>query len=196
MTAADVSLADQKAELRTRMRARRAALPPADRAAFSASATDRLLLLREVGAARTAFVFHSFGSEISTGALIEALAQRGRALALPVLAGGVLQAAAYRLGDPLAPSSYGAEEPARHEFVDPADLDLIVAPGLAFDPQGWRLGYGGAYYDGFLRRTRPDAARVGFGFDFQVTEAVPHGPRDERLHAVVTEVRTLRVGAR
>jgi 5-formyltetrahydrofolate cyclo-ligase len=177
------------------MRAMRSAMPIAERSARSAAAADRLLALDEVRAARTAFVFNSFGSEISTEGLIDALASRGVALALPRLKDGALEAVPYRPGDPLGRASYGALEPGDLPSVDPRDVDLVVAPGLAFDGYGYRLGYGGGYYDGFLRRPGVRAARIGFGFDAQIVERVPRDERDERLDAVVSELRVLRAPA-
>ena len=148
--------------------------------------------LPEVAAARVAFVFNAFGSEIATASLIERLAGNGVQVRLPRLEDGVLEAVPYRPGDPLGRSSYGALEPTGGGAADPSDVDLVVAPGLAFDPNGYRLGYGGGYYDTFLRRAGRHAARIGFGFDQQIVEAVPHDGRDERMDAVVSDLRVLR----
>jgi 5-formyltetrahydrofolate cyclo-ligase len=187
-----VRLDDEKIALRTRMRHLRSALPEPLRERLSAAAVERLLALPELERASTAFVFRSFGSEISTIALLDRLADRGVRLALPVLRAGTLEAVTYRPGDPLVPSGYGPMEPRERTSVSPAKIDLVVAPGLAFDPLGYRLGYGGGYYDAFLRDARVDAARVGLGFDLQVVTSVPHGERDQRLDMVVTDARVLR----
>jgi 5-formyltetrahydrofolate cyclo-ligase len=190
-----MTIADEKAELRRRMRAIRAAIPDAERAAQSEAAADRLLTLPEASAAQLAFVFNAFGSEIATGRLIERLAGRGVDLALPRLIGGLLEPVAYRPGDPVAPSTYGALEPRDGEPVDPDAIDLVVTPGLAFDTNGYRVGYGGGYYDGFFRRAATKAARIGLCFDVQIVDAVPHDDRDEPLHAVVSELRVVRATA-
>ena len=185
-------LAEEKSELRRRMRELRSAVPEAERLRRSAEAALLLLSTPEAERAGTAFVFHSFGSEISTANVIEELSVRGVRLALPVLTDGTLMAAAYRPGDPLVASGYGALEPRERRAIEPSAFDLIVVPGLAFDPAGHRLGYGGGYFDGFLPRARRDAARIGFGFELQVVPEVPHDSRDERLDAVVTEGRVIR----
>jgi len=62
-----------------------------------------------------------------------------------------------------------------------------VIPGLAFDRDGFRLGYGGGFYDRYVRRTRPEALRVGVCFSEQVVEDVPHGDADERVDRIVTQ---------
>ena len=64
--------------------------------------------------------------------------------------------------------------------------DLLFVPLLAFDHEGWRLGYGGGYYDRTLAAL-PCARAIGFGFSCQQVEAVPHGPFDRPLAAIVTE---------
>jgi 5-formyltetrahydrofolate cyclo-ligase len=186
-----MTVGQEKIELRRRMRAVRASIPEAEREARSKDAADRLLALPEAAALRLAFLFNAFGSEIATDGLIRRLADRGVDLALPRLIGGVLEAVAYRPGDAVGPSSYGALEPQRGHPVDPHDIDVVVTPGLAFDAQGYRLGYGGGYYDGFFRRAGTVAARIGFGFDAQIVDAVPHDMRDERLDAVVSELRVV-----
>lgn len=72
-------------------------------------------------------------------------------------------------------------------------VDLFVIPGLAFDRRGGRLGYGRGYYDRFLAESRPDAHRIALAFDAQVLDEVPMGPRDQRVHLVVTEGAVYRV---
>lgn len=68
-------------------------------------------------------------------------------------------------------------------------VDLVVVPGLAFDPMGHRLGRGGGYYDRFLPRLRRQAVTVGVCFDEQVVDLVPTDPHDWRLQYVVTPTR-------
>jgi 5-formyltetrahydrofolate cyclo-ligase len=190
-----VTIADEKAALRRLMKDRRAGIPESERIRRSHDASGRLLSLPEVDGIAMAFVFRSFGAEISTEPVIQGLAERGVALAMPILVDGELEAAAYRVGDALVASTYGALEPVVRATVEPERVDLVVTPGLAFDGRGYRLGYGGAYYDRFLARTRADAARVGFCFDKQVVEAVPRGDGDVPVRVVVTDSRVLRVVA-
>jgi 5-formyltetrahydrofolate cyclo-ligase len=188
-----VTVADDKRALRERMRALRAAVPPDERAAMSAEIERRLLALPETRAASCVFVFRSFGSEVGTHGLIEHLAASDRRVAIPVLADGELRAAAYVLGDPLVPSGYGAMEPGQRTLVDPSDVGLIVLPGLAFDRNGFRLGYGGGYYDRYLHRSGPDIPRVAVAFHQQVLDRVPHDDRDERVDTGVTDREVIRV---
>jgi 5-formyltetrahydrofolate cyclo-ligase len=88
---------------------------------------------------------------------------------------------------------YGAMVPAVGVWLKPL---LLITPLLAFDAEGWRLGYGGGFYDRTLARLR--AARrtvaVGFAYSAQQVGAVPREPTDQRLDAVVTERGLMPVG--
>lgn len=75
--------------------------------------------------------------------------------------------------------------------VDPEAIDIVLVPGVAFDRYGGRIGYGGGYYDRFLRTT--PALRVGVTYDICcVTDALPCTETDERMHWVVTPTQMLR----
>lgn len=178
----------EKAQVRASMRALRDAMPAEERARLSDRIAARLRDLLDRLAPRTVMVFSSFGSEVSTQGIIEALLEAGRRVALPAVAGHEMRAAPFRFGDPLQTARYGAAEPASAAEVPPDAIDVIVVPGLAFDRRGYRVGYGRGYYDRFLVRTRPDAPRIGIAFDAQVVEAVPHGDADQPVDAIVTEV--------
>jgi 5-formyltetrahydrofolate cyclo-ligase len=81
-------------------------------------------------------------------------------------------------------------EPALRTEVPPEEIDVVVAPGLAFDREGNRLGYGGGHYDRFLDRLG-DAARVVIGFHAQLVGSVPSGPNDRRVDLIVTDHETV-----
>lgn len=173
------------------MRAARAAIDPQERSRLAAEVERRLLALPEMADAGTVLLFYSFGSEVDTSGVAEHVHRMGKRLLLPYLEAGGMEAAEVRPGDPLAPSTYGPKEPGRRVAVETGDVDLVITPGLAFDRRGRRLGYGGGYYDRYLARLRPDAARVGIGFSTQVVEEVPAGPTDERVHLVVTDAEVI-----
>ena len=81
-------------------------------------------------------------------------------------------------------------------LVDPATIDVVIVPGSAFDRAGGRMGYGGGFYDTFLTRLRPDARRIGIGFDLQVVERVPREAHDLCVDLIVTETRAIETGCR
>jgi len=86
---------------------------------------------------------------------------------------------------------FGMLEPSADlPLVDPATLDVVLVPGVAFDRQGGRLGFGGGYYDRFLPTT--PALRVGIAFDPCVVEELPCEPQDQRVDWVVTPTEEIR----
>jgi 5-formyltetrahydrofolate cyclo-ligase len=184
-----------KRELRARVRALRDAIPEEERRTMGRALEARLFSLPELARAGTVLVFSSFGSEVPTAGIVERLARQGRRVALPRVAGGEIEARTYRPGDPLVRAPFGALEPAGGEVVPPEDLDVAIVPGLAFCRHGYRVGYGGGYFDRFLPRTRPDALRVGICFHVQLVEEVPHGPGDVPVDAVVTDREVVRCRA-
>lgn len=181
-----------KRALRREVLERRDALPPAEREARSRRIADRLLALPELERAGTVMAFSSFGSEADTRPVLERLAGRGVRLALPRIREGEIRPVGYRPGDPVTRAPFGALEPSAGRELDAAEIDVVVTPGVAFDPEGFRVGYGGGFYDRLFRRTREDAFRVAIGFALQVVPPVPRGRTDEPVDALVTEDEVIR----
>lgn len=88
----------------------------------------------------------------------------------------------------LVTSSYGILEPVGDKSNFNVDnLGLIVMPGLAFDKQGNRLGYGGGYYDKFLSSNKIDNKKIALAYDFQVLDKVPSEKHDIKIDSIITE---------
>jgi 5-formyltetrahydrofolate cyclo-ligase len=111
---------------------------------------------------------------------------------LPFLTEDSMEAAEVRPGDPLHPTDYGPREPARRVPVDPSAVDVVITPGLAFDRRGHRLGYGGGYYDRYLARLHPAAARVGIAFSVQLVDELPVESVDQPVDVIVTDQEVIR----
>src|SRR4029077_10405925 len=162
-----MTLIDDKRTLRSAMLAWRGALSPDERRA----AADGLLaiLRREIPFETPAVVsgFWPIKEEIDIRPLMIELFGAGRQIALPVVQGRgkPLLFRAWRPGDPLEAGVFGTLQPsARRETVDPT---ARLVPLLACDEAGWRLGYGGGFYDRTLigLRARRRVTAVGVGFD-------------------------------
>ena len=81
---------------------------------------------------------------------------------------------------------FGMQEPAPHlPVVLPEEIQLALVPGLAFDRSGWRLGYGGGYYDRFLRDFR--AISAGIVFQALLLDEIPHSALDIPMHWIISE---------
>ncbi len=184
-----------KKALRARIRALRDALGPEERERLGAAIRDRLFEAPGRAEARCVMVFSSFGSEVPTGPIIERLAAGDRTVALPRVAGRDMEAVAYRPGDPMALASFGAMEPVEGTLVPAEAIDVVIAPGLAFDRVGYRLGYGGGHFDRFLQRVRRDALRLAICFDLQVVDEVPREPWDQPVDMIFTDRETITCGS-
>ena len=184
--------ADDKRALRAAAKTARAAAKAAvpDAAARLAA---RFLATIPVAAGTVVGGYWPIGDEIDVLPLLAALRERGLSLALPVVAapGLPLSFRAWRPGDELAPGAHGIAAPlASVETVVPG---LVIVPLLAFDAQGWRLGYGAGYYDRTLEAfiaAGQVVMAVGVAYAGQEVPAVPHDGGDVRLDALVTEAAT------
>ncbi len=177
-----------KARLRAEAIARRDSLPAeAQRAAFKKIAEIGLAFAGlRAGAIVSGFM--AIGAEISPAALMARLHREGHPLALPVLQpkGQPLLFRSWAPGEPLATRIWGIREPLPEAAeVEP---DLLLVPLLAFDAEGYRLGYGAGYYDRTLKRLRAmkPVIVVGVAYDEQEVPSVPHEAWDELLDWVLT----------
>ena len=138
-------------------------------------------------------LYVDFASEVRTRPLLPPMWAAGKQVVVPYCVGDSL--ALFRLESlaELAPGTLGILEPAAalrgraDRAFDPAQLDLVVVPGVAFDRRGGRLGHGKGYYDRFLRLVSPRAALVGLAFECQLFPEIPMLQHDVYLHKVITE---------
>ncbi len=188
--APDPAAAEHKAVVRQRLLTARAALPAARRAKASASIVAAVRGLSEVAGARTALGYAAFGAEVDVDPLLAAWLAEGVAVCLPFVDGADLGIAAVRdLDADCAPGWGGVREPspARRQPADPRELDLAVVPGVGFDPDGNRLGYGGGHFDRLLSRLPAGTTAIGVAFAAQMVARLPTDDHDVPVDLIVTE---------
>lgn len=178
-----------KRKLRDEAKARRAAIPAAERAAAAARLAERGLdSLPGFRPDSVVSGFLAIGEEINPGPLMNRLHREGAALCLPVMVGKgkPLLFRAWMPGAPLRTVVWGIREPDDTAIV--VEPDVLLMPLLAFDRRGARLGYGGGFYDRTLHglRSRKPVMAVGLAYASQEVDAVPHLDYDERLDWVLT----------
>ncbi|MBO6946926.1 MAG: 5-formyltetrahydrofolate cyclo-ligase [Rhodospirillales bacterium] len=158
---------------------------------LAAHVRDKAETLGLAGVPKTASVFWSMGNEIDTGPLLKILHTMGHRTALPVVAkkAAPLIFRLWAPGDALADGGFGTSIPAADaEEVTP---DVLFVPLLAFDNDGFRLGYGGGFYDRTLEMLRAgsdDVIAIGVAFSGQRVDTVPRGPHDQPLDWIATEL--------
>lgn len=181
------NLIEAKRALRAAMIARRkAGFDPAAGARLAA----RIAGLGPFPAGAAVSAFHPTGEEIDVLPALAWFAARGHPTALPVVPGRgkPLRFRAWKPGDPLVRGvlDIPVPEPSAPEIAP----EILLVPLLAFDRAGYRLGYGGGYYDRTLAVLRAGNGRVlaiGVGFACQEVADVPHDATDARLDALATE---------
>jgi 5-formyltetrahydrofolate cyclo-ligase len=189
------SLQDEKRRLRVTAKATRTLAAQRDRAARGDAAgvlRDQFLAALPWNAWDEGTVVSAYwplGDEIDPRPLMLALHSLGHRLVLPAIraAGEPLDFRAWQPGEPLVPAGFGTQEPAATApSVAPS---VLLVPLLAFDAAGYRLGYGGGFYDRSLAllHAAGDTLAVGLAYADQQVAAVPRGATDQPLDLVVTE---------
>ena len=190
-TAPPASLIQDKLEFRRAAVAQREALARAV-APAAAGAKAASLFLAGITVAPSAIVsaFWPMGDEIDPRPLMERLHAAGIPIGLPVVVakGAPLLFRRWRPGTRLVPGGFKTEVPSPDE--PELTPNLLIVPLLAFDREGYRLGYGGGFYDrtlAMLRGAGGAVNAVGFAYAGQEVEVVPHADYDQRLDWLATE---------
>ena len=189
------ALRDAKRAVREQALAARDALSVDARAAASRAIAAAIVALPSFAAARTILVTLPFRSEWDSRLVVVRALADGKTVASPRVDAAARMLTLHRIADPtrdFAPGYREIPEPLSHcPVVAGSEIDWVLVPGVAFDPAGRRIGYGGGYYDRLLPLLSPGAARVAGAFDAQIVPAVPFGPHDLLVDAIVTETRVV-----
>ncbi len=184
-------LDQRKAELRRLGSEARGAMT--DRGVASRTIAEKIPGLECWNDSRTVMCYVSLRLEVGTRELMGQAQKAGKQLVVPYCVDGELGLFHLESVDELSPGLMGILEPRAElrmlagKVVDANELDLVLVPGVAFDRQGGRVGYGRGHYDKLLARVRDDAMKVGLAFECQVFEDDPVGELDVRMDVVVTE---------
>jgi len=136
---------------------------------------NKLLRQKVFKKAKKVMFYIAMKGEVETREMIESALRLGKIIAVPVcvknrasLRPAILNSHAH-----LKKGPYGVSEPVINRFIRPEDLDLVIAPGVAFDKKGNRLGRGKGYYDRFLSKLPKDTPSIGLAFRLQILPVVP-----------------------
>lgn len=181
-------IADEKAAARKAAFARRKDADPE----LAAAANDRLTRVIRTCPGSTLAGYWPIRTEIDPRPTLETLSTTHE-LCLPVVVAEATPLIFRRWtpGAALTANAFGTSIPREEEELEP---DILIVPLAAFDALGFRLGYGGGFYDRTLdrlRAVRPVTA-IGFAFECQETDHVPREATDQALDMIVTERRTIR----
>lgn len=136
------------------------------------------------------------GSEVRTGQIVDWALSMGKKVIVPVTIKSEKRMFFSELRNSkleLERGTFGIPEP-KPEFRRPVPLekaDLVLVPGVAWDVHGYRVGYGGGYYDRSLNSLQKRIRTIGLAYEFQIIGDVPRTKHDRRVDKLVTETRTV-----
>ncbi len=159
--------------LRQKARSIRSELDPDIHEASSLKIAGHILNHPKLKQVNYVFVYLSYHPEVSTWFTTRELINRGLNVCIPLISGpGEMEARQiFNLDSDIEKGAMGISSPVRStKLVDPGLIDLVLAPGLLFDRKGARIGYGGGYYDRFLKNVRPNTEIWGLCFNEQISE--------------------------
>jgi len=158
---------------------------------------DQVLHLHEYVRARGIACYVNKDSEVNTRPLIRATLDQEKRVLIPVVKKGDIElfySEIKDLGSELAPGTFGILEP-KPENVHPVSLDTVdvmFVPGIVWDREGYRLGWGRGYFDRVIKNLPQHVRSAGLAFNMQLIGKVPRDQFDVPVDIVVTESRVIR----
>ena len=185
-----------KFAIRQDMRRKRDAMTLDDVLNSSRAIEDRLFANKEFSACQNVLFFLSFGNEVRTDEIIMRSLNDRNKVYVPRLIKRERRIELCEITDmdqEFELGSYDIRELSRKnsKVVSPANVDAVIAPGLAFDRSGARIGYGGGYFDWLFKQLPEGALRLGVAYDFQVVDSIPQDSWDEKVQTIITENDTI-----
>lgn len=176
-----------KKEIRKQIRELKKSIPQQVRERASISIQEKLLENDLIKDASTIFLYYALPDEVDTVLLLKKLSNRRggeKRIILPVVEGDILVLKEY-IPEETVSGYQKIQEPSGNVIIDPAEIDLAIIPGVAFDTRCNRMGRGKGFYDKLLPYLH--CPTIGLGFDFQIIESVPCESFDKPLDYVITE---------
>jgi len=176
---------ESKAEYRMLIRGYRESLSKEEAAMKSIAILEKLLRREEYKKAECVYCYIDCRNEVMTKPIIRRALSDGKKVAVPRVEGENMEFYYFEGYDKLRPGTYGVPEP--FECLPASDLDaLLIMPGLAFDRENHRIGYGGGYYDRYLKRPNQHF-KIALAFQFQIFQKIPFEEFDIQPDLILTD---------
>lgn len=178
-----------KSELRIRIREERKELTKEEKKEFDYAIFYKLINSKEYVNAQHIFIYVSLKDEVDTYKIIEDSILRKKHIYVPKVISEekIMKAVQINSISELELGYYGVYEPVNLEkAIGEKYIDLVIVPGMAFDYEGGRLGYGGGFYDKFLSRLNPKVPKIALAYEFQLISKVPTEKHDVKVDRIIT----------
>jgi len=180
---------DLRRNLRQEKQAIRRRMTSEDVRELSEKISGRVMELEPVRTANTIMGFLSIDNEVDLMPLLDELKKMGKTVLLPRVIDTkerIMEAVEYKSLEEMHEGAYGILEPEGTAYSQ-EDIDAVLVPGLVFDANGYRLGYGAGYYDRFLPSLRNNTFICGICYEFQVCDDIHSCEGDIPVHWIVTD---------
>ena len=186
----------EKESIRKRILSLRNSQPPFRTITKSHRIKERLLITPEFIKAKTIMFYVSTKDEVKTESMIKHALKLGKKVVIPIsdLNKRTLHLSEIKdFDNELEPGAFNILEPKKKFLrpVLPEGIDLVIVPGVAFDEDGDRIGYGMGFYDRFLRNIRKHVPVIGLAYELQIVDDIPVDDTDVTVDKVVTEERII-----
>ena len=181
-----------KQRLRTELKKKRLALTKTKVTTLSKQILTRLTKTKEYRKAKTILLYHPIQNEVDPTPLFSK--NKTKTFCLPRICRKTNHLHIHKITNPqtLKTGRFNIQEPGTtHPIIARKNIDLVITPGLAFDKQGHRIGYGKGYFDRLFKNLSTKAFKLALAYDFQIIENVPAEKHDQKVNLIITEKRTI-----
>jgi 5-formyltetrahydrofolate cyclo-ligase len=185
-----------KSDLRKDMLELRKNMETRDVSSFSNKIISAIMELPEFINSKNIMLYLSFNKEVNTYPLARWCLDNGKTVIAPYCIQSKREIVPYKItnliGD-LTKSTFGVMEP-KHDILEKVnieDIDLIIVPGVVFDENCNRIGFGAGYYDRFLPKRLKNTTAIGIAYNYQIIDRVPTDAYDVPLDYIITQERTI-----
>jgi len=158
----------------------------------SNSIINKLIAREEYKKSQTVFIYMDFKNEVMTSKLIKTMLDEGKKVVIPytdTVNTVIIPVELHDMENDLKISPFGYMEPKLENIipVNTKEFDLIIVPGVVFDKNLNRIGFGKGYYDRILINKRSDVKAVAVAYEFQVLYEIPSEEHDVKMDMIITE---------
>jgi 5-formyltetrahydrofolate cyclo-ligase len=185
-----------KSELRISILEKREGLDNGEIARKSGIICERLMQTPFFEDAECLGLYSPVRNEVNTDSIFDSARGLGKRVAFPITSKSVGELFFFEVEDlkELSVGTFGINEPPslKKSFISPDKIDLLIMPGVVFDEKGYRVGYGGGYYDRLTGENDFRAVKAALAFDMQIVEDLPAEPHDKKVDYIITESRMIK----
>lgn len=179
----------EKDKIREKLLSERHKLRKSDVSGKSKSIYKRLVNFSEIKTSKRILVYLAINSEVDTKRLIHFLISSGKELFVPAFDNNRWLISKFSGFDNLEKGPYGILQPVDKSRVESKVIDVAIVPGIAFDKDGVRLGYGKGVYDRLLKNFK--GIKIALAYDFQIVEKLPQEEHDLSVDFIISQQRLL-----